>query len=133
MVLDLSICFAIFLYIYTNFMHNVYYARTLETYFKNFSTQKINNTSVFSFRIFISNLCAAFGLVVKQISSAVFSSWWKIIIVIIEHTEFAMVNHFLIAFHIGCFSCVFHMFREVCTFIMIEQTIFIPVGDMLKC
>ena len=81
--------------------------------------------------VFISDFCSAFRLIVKQIPSAIFSPWGKIIFIVINHTEFAFVNHFLIAFHIRCSACVLHVFRGVCTIVIFKQTFFIAVGDVL--
>ena len=50
--------------------------------------------------VVISDFCSAFRLVVKQITSAIFTPWGKIIFIVIDHAEFAMVNHFLITFHL---------------------------------
>ena len=42
----------------------------------------------------------------------------KIIFIVIDHAEFATVNHLLILLHIRDPTCISHMFREVCTFTM---------------
>ncbi len=85
-----------------------------------------------SHSIVVRNSSSAFGLIVKQVPSTVFTSWRKIVFIVIDRTIFAMINHFLIAFHIRSSSGVFNLLREVSTFIMFKQTFFIPVGNMLK-
>ena len=82
--------------------------------------------------VVISDFCSAFRLVVKQITSAIFTPWRKIVFIVINNAVFALVNHFLVAFHIGSSACVFHIFGEVCPFIMLKQTFFIPIRNMFE-
>ena len=83
--------------------------------------------------IVVCYFCSASRLIVCQIPSAVLSFRRGVVFIVVHDTKIRFVYHFLIAFHIGSSACVLHMLREVCIFIMLKQTILVPIGNMLKC